>query len=582
MGEQYLIGDLTVDTGNNTVNRGNETITLSPRTFQLLVALARRTPNVVSRQELLETVWPDEYVNDETLSQRVRVLRKSLGDLDETPRYISAVRGWGYRVVAPVTRVEIPKDKIRSIAVLPLTNITGDPQLEYFADGMTEALISALAKIHTLKVISRTSVMSYKQINKKVPQIARELGVEAIIEGTVLLTKERVRVSAQLVHGATDEHFWSEIYDRDLGDVLAMHSEIAQAIARKVSASITPEESEMLSVKHRVDPGALEAYLKGQYFLTKYTPDDVRRGIDLLEHAVAGDPLFAEAHAVLAHAYLTGGLPTGNNLSVMKQRQLLAMARSSAEHALDIEQELALAHGVLAMIYLFHDWDWEKAEQALGRAQHFEPNNALVHIYRAGVAATKLESEKTLEELHSVISLDPVNLAFLSAAEEICWWIRDYSQAFVYASQALDLDPGYPRAHFVLARVYEAQGRLDEMITEYEKAGFFTNSGVAKARRALQKDGASGYYRWALDVQLGAMGDSPVDGVKRPPSEDRRAIFQARNYAKAGDADNAIKCLEQSYKERDGLMVLLKAWEWFDPIRSNARFQYLVWRVGIP
>lgn len=582
MGEQFQIGDLTVDTTNKTVTRGQDSIDLSPRSFHLLVALAKCAPNVISRHDLLETVWPDEYVNDETLSQRVRVLRKSLGDLDETPRYISAVRGWGYRMVAPVVRVEIPKEKIRSIAVLPLTNITGDPQLEYFADGMTEALISALAKIRTLKVISRTSVMSYKLTSKKAPQIARELGVEAIIEGTVLFTKERVRVSSQLVHGATDEHFWAEIYDRDLGDVLAMHSEIAQAIAREIRAVVTPEEAERLSGKHRVDPGVLESYLKGQYFLAKYTPDDVRRGISFLEQAVAGDPLFAEAHSVLAHAYLTGGLPTGNNLSVMKQRQLLVMARSSAEHALDIDQELALAHGVTAMISLFHDWDWERAEQAIGRAQHFEPNNALVHIYRAGVAATKLESEKTLEELHSVISLDPVNLGFLSAAEEICWWIRDYTQAIAYASQALDLDPGYPRAHFVLARVYEAQGRLDEMITEYEKAGFFTNSGVKKARRALQEGGASGYYLWALDVQVGAMGDSPVDGVKRPPSEDKRAIFQARNYAKSGDVDNAIKCLEQSYRERDGLMVLLRAWEWFDPIRFDARFQDLVRRVGIP
>ncbi|MBN1905141.1 MAG: winged helix-turn-helix domain-containing protein [Deltaproteobacteria bacterium] len=582
MGEQYLIGDLTVDTGNNTVTRGNEAITLSPRSFQLLVALARRAPNVVSRQELLETVWPDEYVNDETLSQRVRVLRKSLGDLEETPRYISAVRGWGYCVVLPVECVEIPKGKIRSIAVLPLTNITGDPQLEYFADGMTDALISALAKIRTLKVISRTSVMNYKKTNKKAPQIARELGVEAIIEGTVLVTKERVRVSAQLVHGATDDHFWAETYDRDLGDVLAMHSEIAQAIAHEIRAVITPEDSERLEQKHRIAPDLLEAYLKGQYFLFKYTPEDVRRGISFLEQAVAGDPLFAEAHAVLAHAYLTGGLPTGNNLSVMKQRQLLAMARRSAEKALDIDLRIALAHGVKAMIYLFHDWDWERAEQALERAGHFEPNNALVHIYRAGVAATKLESEKTLEELRSVISLDPVNLAFLSAAEEICWWIRDYSQAIAYATQVLDLDPGYQRAHFVLARVYEAQGRFKEMITEYENSGFFTDNGAKEARCALKEGGAPGYYRWAIEVQFGAMGDSPVDGVKRPLCEDKRAIFRARNYAKSGDADNAIKCLEQSYKERDGLMVLLKAWEWFDSIRSDARFQDLVWRVGIP
>jgi DNA-binding winged helix-turn-helix (wHTH) protein len=170
MGERYHISDLTIDTNTNTVTRSNETLSLSPRTFHLLVALARRAPNVVSRQELLEAVWPDEFVNDETLSQRVRVLRESLGDLSENPRYISALRGWGYRLVAPVKRIDAPvasAEAIHSLAVLPLTNITGDSQLEYFADGMTESLISALAKVSALKVISRTSVMTYKNTKKR-------------------------------------------------------------------------------------------------------------------------------------------------------------------------------------------------------------------------------------------------------------------------------------------------------------------------------------------------------------------------------------------------------------------------------
>jgi TolB-like protein len=582
MGERYHIGDLTVDTNNRTVTRANETLSLSPRSFHLLVALARRAPNVVSRQELLETVWPDEFVNDETLSQRVRLLRENLGDLTDNPRYIAALRGWGYRLVAPVERHETPKETIRALAVLPLTNITGDPQQEYFADGMTESLISALAKISALKVISRTSVMNYKQTKKNVPQIARELGVDAVIEGTVFLTKDRVRVSAQLVRAATDEHLWAEIYDRDLGDVLALHADLAQAIAREVRAILTPLEKARFEKQYRVKPEVLEAYLKGRYFLGKFTPPDMDRAIGWFEQAIAEDSLFAEAHAELANACFLRGIPTGGAYSVNTQRQFLAKGKAAAERAVSLDEKLADGHAAIGIALLFHDWDWRGAKRSIDRAIELEPNSAYAHLYRACLAGTRVDPIKVLEESRRAIELDPVNLFFITAAEEFCHWVREYPQAMVYASQALELDPSYPRAHYILARVHEAQGRLEETIAEYEKAGFFTSAGAEAARCALHKGGASGYYRWALAAQLGSMGGRPVDAARTRPLAGERPFLRARNYARLGDFDNAIKCLEQSYKEHDGLMILLNAYEWFDPLRSDPRFQDLVLRVGIP
>jgi tetratricopeptide (TPR) repeat protein len=234
------------------------------------------------------------------------------------------------------------------------------------------------------------------------------------------------------------------------------------------------------------------------------------------------------------------------------------------------------------MVRLLNDWDWRGAEQALDRALRFKPNSAHAHMYRATLAATKLDSDTAMEELRRAIELDPINLAFLSVAEELCYWVREYSQAVAYASQALDLDPSFVRAHYILARVHEAQGRVEETIAEYEKAGFFTSNGAAAARRALQEDQAAGYYRWALDAQIGAMGDRPVDGMGTQRRDDERPFFRARNYARLGDVDNAIRCLEQSYKEHDSRMVLLKAYEWFDPLRSDPRFQNLIRCVGIP
>jgi adenylate cyclase len=582
MSERYMIGDLTVDAAHGTVTRGEESLILSPLSFQLLIALARRAPNVVSRQELLDTVWPNEYVNDENLSQRVRILRESLADTTENPRYVASLRGWGYRLIAPVERVAFPKETIRSIAVLPLTNITGDPQLEYFADGMTETLISALAKIRSLKVISRTSVMSYKRTDKKAPQIARELGVEAIIEGTVLVTKERVRVSAQLVRAASDEHLWAEMYDRDLGDVFALHDDLARAIAHEVRVVLTPEEEDRFENQYRVRPDALKKYLKGRHFLWRMTPADMDRAIDWFEEAIAGDGAFAEAHSGLAHACLMRGLPVGTGHNIDIQRQFLSRSKAAAEKAVNLNDRHAEAYAAIGFVRLFHDWDWKGAEQALDRALQIDYNCALAHGHRAILASTILDRDRTISELRIAIELDPVNLLIHAEAGEVSYWARDYSQAMAYASETLELDPSFPRAHFVLGRIYEAQGKIGEAIAEYEQARIISGQGSTEAITALQQGGVIGYHRWALEAQIKAMGSHPADTSKTQIPVDEHPFFFAKNYARLGEVDKAIECLEKSYKEHDCLLVLLKALEWWDPVRSDPRFQDLMRRVRIP
>ena len=582
MPERYQVGDLTIDTADGTVTREREILSLSPLSFQLLVALVRRAPKVVSRQKLLETVWPNEYVNDDNLSQRVRILRESLADTTENPRYLASLRGWGYRLIAPVERIDSPRETIRAIAVLPLTNITGDPQLEYFADGMTEALISALAKIRSLKVISRTSVMSYKQTNKKVPQIARELGVDAIIEGTVMVTEERVRVSVQLVRAASDEHLWAEMYDRDLGDVFALHDDLAGAIAHEVRVVLTPEEKDRFDNQYRVKPDALKKYLKGRYFLWRMTPTDMDRAIDWFEEAIAGDGAFAEAYSGLAHACLMRGLPVGTGHNIDIQRQFLSRSKAAAEKAVNLNERLAEAYAAIGFVRLFHDWDWKGAEQALDQALQVGYNCALAHGHRAILASTILDRDRTISELRTAIELDPVNLLIHAEAGEVSYWARDYAQATAYALETLELDLSFPRAHFVLGRIYEAQGKIAEAIAEYEQARIISGQGSTEAITALQKGGAVGYHRWALEAQIKAMGSRPAEESKTHPQVDEHPFFLAKNYARLGETDKAIECLEKSYKEHDCLLVLLKALEWWDPLRSDPRFQDLICRVGIP
>ena len=571
-----------VDIGAGTVTRGQETLALSPLSFDLLVALVRRAPHVARRRELLETVWPNEFVNDETLSQRVRLLREALGDATEDPRYVASARGWGYRLIAPVERLPEEARRIRSLAVLPLANLSGDPQQEYFADGMTETLISALAKIRALKVISRTSVMHYKHADRRLPQIGSELGVDAVIEGTVLLAGERVRVNAQLVCAATDEHLWTQSYDRDLGDVLALHADLARSIARQVQAVLTPDEEERLGKHPRVDPAAHEAHLRARYFFAKFTPADLDRAIGWFEQAIARDASFAEAHAGLAQACVGRGVPLGAGLSVREEKQLLTRGKAAAEWALRLDETLAEAHAALGLALLFNDWNWPGAERALERALKLGPNCPFAHAYRATLASTKLDRPETLAELRSAIELDPVNLLIRAEAGEMCYWVRDYAQAIEYASQTLELDPSFPRAHFVLGRVFEAQGRIDEAIAEYQQAGMMTSEGAAAARRAHRRGGAAGYHRWALAVRLGAMGSHPTNGSRASHPDDITPFYCARNYARLGAVDDAMRCLEQAYEERECLLALLKAQEWWDPLRSDARFRALVRRVGIP
>jgi len=562
-----------VDVGGAAVKRGDQTLALPPLSFDLLVALIRRAPGIVRRQELLEAVWPDEFVNDDTLSQRVWLLREALGDLEKEPRYLTSVRGWGYKLVPMVERLGEQPAPIRAVAVLPLANLSGDPQQEYFADGMTETLISQLAKIRALKVISRTSVMHYKHAERRLPQIAQELGVDAVVEGTALAAGGRVRVSVQLIRATTDEHLWAEIYDRDLEDVLALHADLARAIAREVQAVITPEEGQRLTAQRRVNPVAHESDLRGRYFLGRFTPPDVDRAIAHFEQAVVQDPSFAEAYAGLAHACFERAVPLGSDLCAARQRELLGRANTAARQALDIDDTLAEAHAALGMVLLFQDWDWQGSESALENALELDSNSWLAHGCRAALASTMMDRQRTVAEMRRAIELDPLNLLLRAEAAECCFWVRDYPVAMAFASQALELDPSFRRAHFVLGRVREAEGRIAGAITEYKAAGVITK-GVGAARRALRQSGPAGYHRWALRAGITGM---PGGG-----SPDERPFFRARIHARLGEADEAMRCLEQAYERRECLLVLLKAQEWWDPLRSDARFEDLVRRVGIP
>jgi adenylate cyclase len=577
--ERYGVGNLVVDVQAGVVTRGSRRIDLPPLTFKLLVALVRHAPDVVRREELLETVWPGEFVGDATLSQRVALLRRALGERSGQARYIGSARGWGYKIVPPVERIEVTGEPIRALAVLPLVNLSGHTDEDYFADGITEALITSLSKIRALKVISRTSSMCYRRTEKRPPQIACELGVQALVEGSVLRSGGRVWISAQLVRAATDQHMWAESYDRDAADVLTLLNELAATIAKEIRVVLSADEQKQFRQRRTVHPAAQEANLRGRYHLARWTPTDLDRAAAWFEDAARADPSFAEPLVGLAFAYLLRAVPFGSGMTAAAVRQLTTKSRDAVHRALSMDPSHAEGHAILGMVRLFHDWDWAGAEEALDRAIELDANSSTAHFYRALLASTVLDRDTVHHEAARAIELDPLNLGLRAEYAELCFWVRNYERALALARETLEFDPAFPRAHFILGRVHEAQGNIPGAIEAYERAAMLLADDATAARRAFARGGAAAFHRWALKAGLGGQTEA-VSGTGSPAPP--RPWFPAKFHARIGNNEDAISCLERAFDQHECLLVLLRAQEWWDPLQSDPRFADVVRRVGVP
>ena len=457
---------------------------------------------------------------------------------------------------------------LRSIAVLPLANLSGDPQQEYFADGMTETLTTDLGKIRALKVRPRTSVMQYKATQKSVPQIGRELSVDAVVEGSVLRVGERVRITARLVDAAAGENLWSESYDREVRDVLELHAEVARAIAREVQVALTPIEQQQLTGRRKVDPTAHDAYLHGIVAFSRLTGADMDRAIGYFEQAISRDPAFAEAHAGLSSACLMRSLALEGGLDPQVRQQLLAKARASAARAIEADETIARPHVVLAAIALMLDSDWPRAERELTRALELNPNDPGAQLYLAMLSIVLQRRDEARRAIERSVELSPGSVSSWAEAGEFSFWLRDNDRAIAYASKALEFDAAYPRAHFVLGRVFEAQGRIEEAIAEYEKAGWSTEQGRA-ARAAFRRSGRRGFDQWQLSRLLAQ--DPPVD-----------LLSLARVHASLGHTTEAIALLERAYQEKRPLLLLIGSVAWFDSLHGDPRFIALARRMRLP
>jgi TolB-like protein len=455
--------------------------------------------------------------------------------------------------------------KIRSLAVLPLANLSGDPQQEYFADGMTEELITNLAKIGALKVISRTSVMQYKGTKKPLPQIAKELNVDALIEGSVLREGGQVRITAQLIQASTDQHLWAESYQRDLRGVLALQGEIASAIANKVRAAVTPAERVRLTSARPVNPEAYEAYLKGMQHWYRFTPQDIETALQYFELALKKDPNYAPACAGVAMVWI-GRQQAGWTAP----SEAGPKAKAAALKAVELDNTLAQAHSGLASVNYLYEWDWAGAEEEFKRAIELNPNYPDARALYSHYLMIMKRPEEAIPQIQRALELDPLNAIFQ------VWYASDlqfagrYDEAMVQCRKALRTSPELPFAHWMLSGILLRKAMYEESLAEM-KAYY---AGDREVEEALTQGYAQSGYRGAMRRAADILAARARKTYVLP-------IDVAALYAWAGEKDQALEWLEKAFEARDPNMPYVNLYSEFEGLRNTPRFQALLRRMNL-
>ena len=547
------------------LRKGGAKIRLQEQPLRILEMLLAHPGQLVTREELRTRLWPsDTFVDfDHGLNKAIAKLREALGDTADSPRFIETIPRRGYRFL---NDSKPTPGRVESLAVLPLENLSRDPEQEYFADGMTESLITSLAKIGALRVTSRTSAMRYKKTDKSLPQIARELNVEAVVEGTVQRAGERVRISAQLVHAPTDTHLWAESYDRDIRDVLALESEVAQAVAREIRVKLTPVDQARFADPRTVKPDAFEAYLKGRYHWSRRSRDGFRRAVEYFQQAIATDPGYPAAYAGLADVLSIMGL-----WGLVGPEEGCGKAKGLAQRALELDESLAEAHCSLAWASANYDFDFVAAEKGFERSIEQNPRSSTAHHWFG------------------------MCLAMMGR----------YEEAYAELKRGLRLDPDWSNVHFGLAFVYWSGGRFDQAVESCGKAlelypesvqalvwlgaSCVANSMYEPAIAALRK---SVQLSERTVIPLASLGEAYAAAGHREEAENAlqevlnkphvTAYFVARIYAALGENEEALRWLEAAYREHGEWLPLLKVDARFNDLRSDPRCQDLIRRMKYP
>jgi TolB-like protein/DNA-binding winged helix-turn-helix (wHTH) protein/Tfp pilus assembly protein PilF len=618
--EVTRFGAFELDVRTGELRKHGHRIRLQDQPFHVLQILLAHHGEVVTREELQRQIWPcDTFVDfDRGLNNAVKRLREALGDSAESPRYVETLPKRGYRFIgttnpSPAVSEIVPEivpnvsraaeqtkvrtssglwrrwivlvpfaallavigfhaiqswsdassaSPIRSLAILPLVNLSGDPKQEYFADGMTEELIAELGQVSTLRTISRTSVMAYKGTKKTVPVIARELHVDGILEGSIEREGNKVRVIVQLIDSRTDEHIWAHSYERDMTSALELQSDVARAITDQVRIELTPHQQAQLKRIRRAEPATLELHLQGMQLLNSGNP---RAAIELFRQALARAPDYAPAHAAMSSAY--GWMGEAGWISYA---EAFAQQKAAALKAIELDDSRPEPHLELGFAAMNQGWDWTTQNKEFRRALELNPNSAAVrwahanYLNRMGLADDAVAEAKLALQLDPVSSRSHMNLSF------IYYYARQYDEALAQIERAIALHPDPLETTFPLSIIYVETRQYDQAILEFQKLGDVPHGlghlGNAYARRGLKAEARAVVLKLKEHVHKTGIGRYEIALV----------------YAGLRDNDKAFEWLESAYQVRDKGLTYLKVDPCLDPLRTDQRFAPLVLRVGIP
>ena len=614
-------GDCSYDPHRRELRRGGAAVEVTTKAFDLLGILIDSRPRVLTKNELKDRLWPGIAVGDTSLAKLVTELRQATSDDAREPHYIRTVHRYGYAFCGEVLREPLgtyteaiarrrvhivvlasaavglllaigvwmsrrgpPKPaeepRITSLAILPLKNLTGDPAHDYFADGMTDALSATFSRMGGVTIVSSTSASRYRDTSKPAPEIARELGVDALLEGSVLRHEDRVRVNAALVHGRSGRRLWAQTYDRHLTDILALYGDLAQTAAREMSVVLTDSQRARVARPGTVNAQAYDEYLRGTYLMNRWMAGGCPKAETHFLNAIAVDPRFAQPQAALVWCYV---FPDRMQRPI---GELAPKARALADQALALDPTLASAHVGLGLIRNFIDYDWDGAERAFQRALELDPGSALGHnaygdfLYMRGRGGESIAMHKR------AIQLDPFSP---NNRVGFAWGLlnlRRYDEAIEQLRSALELEPGFAAAQLGLALNFGLKGERDQAVSAHLDwlDQVLLPDRAPQARRELESAYArSGWQAfWRKDLALCEEGHArPGTVSKRQYPFRASSVGLALSHVRVGQRDAALTQLERAYEERNHLVAGLNSNPLWDGLRGEPRFHTLVRRIGL-
>ena len=625
-------GSFQVDIVSGELRRQGLKIRLQDQPFRLLVLLLERAGDVVTRDEVREKLWPaDTYVDfDHSLNTAVRKLREALGDSAEGPRYVETLARRGYRFIAPVTPLRTaqvaqpvsadvasplpsPAERLSpsarrllilviavvicaagvvayrlvprqgpltqsgrglTLAVLPFDNLSGDAEQEYLSDGLTEEMITQLGRLEPdrLRVLARSSTWKYKRADRDIGRLRRELGADYVLEGSLRRAGERVRVTAQLVRADDQSQVWAETYERSFRDVLILQSQVAEAVARTVAVTLTPDAHARLARARPVRAEAYQDYLRGRFFWNRRTEAALKQALGYFQKAIAVDPGYAPAYSGLADSYLSLG--ASSIVGGLPPRQAMPEAKAAALKALQIDDTLPEAHTSLAMVHLLYEWDLAACEKEFRRAIELDPNYTAAHHWYSHCLLPLGRTEESLAESKRALELEPVQLV---VGIHLGWhylYARQYDQAIEQFRKTLELDPAFPQTQRYAAWAYLQKGMHPEAIAALRAA-------LAALERSPEIEGELGHALAVAGRRAEAL--AMLEGLGHLSATRYVSPYSvALVHAGLGNRDQGLAWLDKAYAERSDYMPYLRLEPMLDGLRADHRFATLVRRVGLP